>query len=257
MSYARISASLPLFQEAELPHRKYRWLAAVLGLLTLCLAPRLTAEPLPLAQQLETYARDRLTHYLASLNWEQAPPQVAVWLPQGATHLPVCQQTVSITPASQTGRPWGRQLYRLSCPQPAWELSGRVDISLQLPVLVARHDLPKNHLLQPEDLQPKTLEVSRLIRDFTTNPADLLGRKTVRRIRVGQLLEASQLQAALLVHKGDLVLIRAGSDGFAATMKGEALEEGGKGDGIKVRNSSSGRIIQGWIVESGVVETRF
>jgi flagella basal body P-ring formation protein FlgA len=36
-----------------------------------------------------------------------------------------------------------------------------------------------------------------------------------------------------------------------------ALEGGGKGDGIKVRNSSSGRVIQGWVVEKGVVETRF
>lgn len=257
MSYKEPSASLPLFQEAALPHRKCRWRLGVLGLLALGLAPTLQAEPQPLAQQLEAYARDRLTHYLESLKWEQAEPEVAVWLPQGAAHLPACQQAVHITPASQTGRPWGRQLYRLSCPQPAWELSGRVDLSLQLPVLVARHDLPKNHLLQPADLQPKTLEVSRLIRDFTTNPADLLGRKTVRRIRIGQLLEPSQLQAALLVHKGDLVLIRAGSDGFAATMQGEALEEGSKGDGIKVRNSSSGRIIQGWIVETGVVETRF
>ena len=257
MSYKEPSASLPLFQEAALPHRKYRWRSGVLGLLALCLAPQLPAAPLPLAQELETYARDRLTLYLESLKWEQVEPKVAVWLPQGANHLPTCQQAVAIEPASQTGRPWGRQLYRLSCPQPAWELSGRVDLSLQLPVLVARHDLPKNHLLQLEDLQPKAMEVSRLIRDFTTNPADLLGRKTVRRVRVGQLLEASQLQAALLVHKGDLVLIRAGSDGFAATMQGEALEEGGKGDGIKVRNSSSGRIVQGWIVEKGVVETRF
>lgn len=257
MSYTATRAELPLFQEAALPHRKCRRRWGVLGLLTLALAPQLPAEPLPLAQQLETYARDRLSRYLESLNWEQAEPQIAVWLPEGANHLPACQQAVAIAPASQTGRPWGRQLYRLSCPQPVWELSGRVDLSLQLPVLVARHDLPKNHLLQDADLQPKTLEVSRLIRDFTTNPADLLGRKTVRRIRVGQLLEPSQLQAALLVHKGDLVLIRAGSDGFAATMQGEALEEGGKGDGIKVRNSSSGRVIQGWVVEKGVVETRF
>lgn len=53
------------------------------------------------------------------------------------------------------------------------------------------------------------------------------------------------------------MLIRAGSDGFAATMQGEALEWGGKGDGIKVRNSSSGRVIQAGWSEKGVVETRF
>ena len=51
--------------------------------------------------------------------------------------------------------------------------------------------------------------------------------------------------------------MRAGETGFAATMKGEALEAGGPGDSVKVRNLSSGKVIQTWVVERGIVETRY
>jgi flagella basal body P-ring formation protein FlgA len=133
----------------------------------------------------------------------------------------------------------------------------RVEVRLVLPVMVASRDLPKGHEIQPQDLQGKEMEIHRLFRDFTVTPSTLLARKTTRRIRAGQILTPDQLQAQILVKKGDIVVIRAGSSDFSASMQGIAQQDGTQGDGVKVKNSSSGKIIQGWVIEKGIVETRY
>ena len=210
-----------------------------------------------LETELTRVATARLDDYLAARQWPAGSRQLQVWLPDGAAHLPRCQHPVETVPLSSGGQPWGRQLYRLSCTQPTWELQGRVDLALTLPVLFSKRDLPRGHTLGLEDLDAKTTDVTRLYRDIAVRPEELIGRQTLRRIRVGQLLSAGQLQAPQWVRKGDIVVMRAGETGFAATMKGEALEAGGPGDSVKVRNLSSGKIIQTWVVERGIVETRY
>lgn len=212
---------------------------------------------LELQQQLEGHVRQRLDDYLQTQSWPQGESSITVWLPAGASHVPTCQQTILIEAADHDARPWGRQLYRMECTAPVWQLQARADVRLTLPVLISSRDLPKGHVVQPGDLQTKAMEIHRLFRDFTINAADLLGRKVLRRVRVGQILTQDQLQAPILVKTGDIVLIRAGSSDFSATMKGEALQDGIAGDGVKVKNLSSGRIIQGWVVEKGLVETRY
>jgi len=66
-----------------------------------------------------------------------------------------------------------------------------------------------------------------------------------------------EAEAPLLGERGDQVLIRVEADGVAASMTGEALQSGSKGEGIRVRNHSSGKVITAWVVERGIVETRF
>lgn len=254
MRFNEKNPALPLGREVRLPLRKR--VALLLGLgLSLVLPAQADTEGL--RQTLETYARIRLDHYLQSLHWPDGERTLHSWLPDGAAHLPPCRQAVAVRPSNQSGLPWGRQLYQLRCDDPVWELTARVELRLTLPVRVARHDLPAGHRVQAGDLLAKSMEVSHLFREFTPRDEDLVGRRTLRRIRIGQLLGPGQLQAPLLVKRKDLVLLRAAGEGFAATMKGIALEDGGLGDSIKVRNQSSGRTVQGWVVEPGVVETRF
>ena len=233
----------------------------MLFLLTASLMARAGAEEVgyqqTLQQQLTLHVQQRLDDYLQTQAWPQGDSSVEVWLPAGANHVPVCQQAIHIEAADHDARPWGRQLYRMECLDPVWQLQARADVRLTLPVIISSRDLAKGHMVQANDLQNKPMEIHRLFRDFTINPADLLGRKVLRRVRVGQILTQEQLQARILVKKGDIVLIRAGSNDFSATMKGEAQQDGIEGDSVKVKNLSSGRIIQGWVVEMGIVETRY
>ncbi|MGL4206058.1 MAG: flagellar basal body P-ring formation chaperone FlgA [Aeromonadaceae bacterium] len=257
-SYNQAARRFPLLAEMGLPLRKLatRLIALVLALGSQVL-PAAEPEPLPLQQQLERAARQRLEEYLQRQGWPAGQVTLHSWLAAGAAHLPPCEGEVAIQPSNQSGLPWGRQLYQLSCHQPRWELNGRVELSLILPVWSAARDLPKGTPLRGDDLLLKELEVSRLHRDFTPGNQSLVGLKTRHQVRMGQLLSLAQLESPLLVQKGDTVLIRAGGEEFAVSMQGQALEGGHLGEGIKVRNLSSGREIQAWVIEQGVVETRF
>ena len=257
MGYLKHFLRLPLRRESQFPYGKCK-----VAILLLFLSPQVaraeaTTYPQQLQQELESFVQQRLDSYLQMQSWPSGQRTIAVWLPAGANHVPPCVQPLSIAAADHNARPWGRQLYKVECTQPSWEMQVRVEVKLVLPVMVASRDLPKGHEILPSDLQAKEMEIQRLFRDFTVDPSALLGRKTTRRIRAGQLLSQDQLQAQILVKKGDIVVIRAGTNEFSASMQGVAQQDGTLGDGVKVKNSSSGKIIQGWVVEKGVVETRY
>lgn len=237
--------------EVRLPLRK--WLLSGLWLGG-CLAAQ--ADEMP--ARLETAARQALARHVEQQGWNPTRTDFRVWLPPAAEHLPPCRQPLRLERAHQSTPPWGRQPYLVFCDdEPGWRLSARVDVSLWLPVLTARHELAKQHRLAWADLLSQPMDVSRLYRGFSTRPEELLGLRTPRRIRAGQLLTADALLPDLLVHKDEEVQIRASGNGIQASMTGVALEDGSQGEAIRVRNVASGREIQGWVSAPGVVDTRF
>lgn len=126
-----------------------------------------------------------------------------------------------------------------------------------LPVWMTAREIRKGQTIQAADLVEESLDVSRLQRGFIPVTESLTGIKANRNLRMGQLIGELDLQKAWAVKEGEGVLIRAGQSGFSATTRGTALASGAIGDGIKVRNSSSGKEIQAWVIAKGEVETRF
>lgn len=213
------------------------------------------------ASELETalqdQARQTLIGYARQRGWEIADAAYSVWLPESAARLPRCSQPLKIAPAKADAAPWGRVAYTVGCGGgKSWSVRGRVDVQLWLLVWSARADLPSHRELSADDIVPRRMEVSRL-RHFSVQQENVIGLRTQRRVRAGQLLAAAELAPRLAVHKGEEVLIKAARGDFSASARGEALEQGGIGDAIKVRNKASNLEIQAWITEPGVVETRF
>src|SRR5690606_20873548 len=73
----------------------------------------------------------------------------------------------------------------------------------------------------------------------------------------GKEITLDQAEAPLLVERGDNVVIRVAQGGIQASMRGVALQSGSLGEGILVRNLSSDKEITAWVVENGIVESRF
>ena len=72
----------------------------------------------------------------------------------------------------------------------------------------------------------------------------------------GDAIRWSLLENPELVKRGDLITLLVRSHGFTASTKGTALESGKKGQRIKVSNASSTKVVEGIVIESGVVETK-
>ncbi|ANB70680.1 flagellar basal body P-ring formation chaperone FlgA [Aeromonas sp. FDAARGOS 1417] len=211
-----------------------------------------------LEQLLEQDARKSLEGYITQQGWPVTTGEFRVWLAPSVEHLPPCpSHSLSLQAGGQYRQPWGRRPYLIECTDPAWQVRGRVEVSLLLPVWVAARDIAKGQAISASDLVEKELDVSRIQRGFIPSNHSLLGHKSNRHLRSGQLIGELDLQKSWTVKQGEGVLIRAGKGEFSATTRGEALENGRIGDGIKVKNLSSGKQIQAWVVDKGEVETRF
>ncbi|MFM5399060.1 flagellar basal body P-ring formation chaperone FlgA [Aeromonas veronii] len=243
-------------EEVRLP--VWKW-SGILWLLLSALAhgaPQ--AQSAMLEQLLEQDARQSLDDYITQQGWPATSGEFKVWLAPSAEHLPPCpSHSLSLQAGGQYRQPWGRRPYLIECTDPAWQVRGRVEVSLLLPVWVAARDIAKGQAISASDLVEKELDVSRIQRGFTPSNHSLLGHKSNRHLRSGQLIGELDLQKSWAVKQGEGVLIRAGKGEFSATTRGEALDNGGIGDGIRVKNLSSGKEIQAWVTDIGEVETRF
>jgi len=131
------------------------------------------------------------------------------------------------------------------------ELMLRAQLSAE--VLVTARAVSSGQTLSTEDMLLQR-------RDITSTPdalsqvEALQGLSPRSSLRVGQLVQKRQLQAALLVRRGDKLRIVARQAGVEVHANGEALEAGARDALIKVRNSSSGRTITARVLDTGLVE---
>lgn len=76
-----------------------------------------------------------------------------------------------------------------------------------------------------------------------------------RDIRAGQPLSGRDLRPAVLVKRGQIVTLSTGqSSGFSVNAQVEALQDGRRGDSIRLKNRESGRIITGVVSGNNLVE---
>jgi flagella basal body P-ring formation protein FlgA len=207
--------------------------------------------------RVEQHARNAVERHAQTLEWQNYTLAVEAWLPGQSENHPVCQGVVTAEPARADGRLWGRIPYTLRCSDPVWEVRGRAEVSLHVPVVTARRNLSRGQVLNQRTMALTQKDLAGVYGGFVTDMRQLAGQRTKRAMRAGQVISMSQVAAPLLVERGDHVLIRVIADGMHASMTGEALESGAQGEGIKVRNHSSGKVITAWVAEKGIVETRF
>jgi len=156
---------------------------------------------------------------------------------------------------SYAGKPinTGRLLLKVQCAtQPQWKtyLSAKIDYNVK--VLTSTRSLPKNSLLTANDLRITEQKLSNLARGYYSNMAELDGLQTKRALRKNQIISPYQLKKQDLIKSGDSILLIAQSAGISVSMQGRALNRGASGDKIRVKNSSSGRIIEARVIRNGV-----
>jgi flagella basal body P-ring formation protein FlgA len=134
-----------------------------------------------------------------------------------------------------------------------WKLYVPVRIAVFDEVVVTRRSVVRGETLQADDLTLSEMDTSRLRKAYFTRIDDAIGLLSKRSIASGSVVHAGLLKRANLVKRGSKVEIIANFDGLDVRMRGEALADGGRGDRIRVKNLSSGRVVTGTVSGSGVV----
>jgi flagella basal body P-ring formation protein FlgA len=225
-------------------------------------APLLAKAALVDKAQLAAQMRDQLLPQVQNLQkqsgWQTMQVSYDAWLPDSVERLTSCQSALKFYAADHNQVLWGRHNYRIECPDKmGWMLRGRVTVSVRLPVWVAARNMSRQQTLSDADLQLQTTQLELLTHGFSVQGESLVNYRAVRPIAVGQVLDKNNLRPPLLVRKGEQVVIRAGQEGFAASMSGIALQDGVLGQMISVRNSSSQKEIQAEVSQRAEVCVHF
>lgn len=124
-------------------------------------------------------------------------------------------------------------------------------------VWVLSRSIPKGGVLGPGDLAKKALPSGSVPAGAVVDPSPLLGMRAVRSLQVGSLLRADQFKPEPILRKGQKVEILLEKRGLKIVAPGEALEEGGSGQRIRVLNISSRQVVLAKVEHAGGVRVEF
>jgi len=134
-----------------------------------------------------------------------------------------------------------------------WKIFVSVNIATVQPVVVLAQPLARGQTVTAEHILLSEQDTSRLHRGYFSDPAQVIGQRSKRNLAVGKVVTPSTLARRQLVKRGSDVQILAKLGGLQVRMKGKALSNGAMGERIKVRNHSSGRVITGTVIDSGMI----
>lgn len=123
------------------------------------------------------------------------------------------------------------------------------------PVMVYDHALPSGHIIQQDDMHIDPAfsgTVPPLARSLP-EPDRMIGMALVRTVGAGEPVQGTDLRRAILVHRGDPVLLSYDSTGIRLTATGRALEDGGSGQFVHALNLGSRMVLIGKVLASGEV----
>jgi len=175
--------------------------------------------------------------------------EIAVVTPRPA---PPCSQQVAIE-ALDTRSPQ-RMRFVARCPDtPGWRYEYAVRARVSAMVAIAAAPVAANEALSDAQVTIERRDISN-IADPISNPADAVGQMSRRMLRPGDILRSGQLSSPVLVKRGDAVMMVARREGIEVSMAGEALDAGGKGAVVRVRNAGSGQVVRMRVAGPGTVE---
>lgn len=142
-----------------------------------------------------------------------------------------------------------RQIRRVS-------VSGKVCVESE--VVKAVRKIGSGEEIAPGDLNLAEERIDgRIPGDVFTQVEEAVGKRALRVIQPGQWITKEMVESPPLVKKGKRVVIKAQNQFMEITTRGKVMEDGRKGDQVKVINISSGKEIFGTVMGPGLVQVFF
>ncbi|PQJ95271.1 flagellar basal body P-ring formation chaperone FlgA [Chromatium okenii] len=184
---------------------------------------------------------------------EPATTQIEIAQLDSRLRLPRCAQIPSAELAPGT-RSIDNGTISVRCSAPvAWSILVPVRVEREQEVVVVTRMLARQHIIQPDDVQIKTVSSRTLSNGYFDTLDAVIGLQTKRALNPGEVLNTTMVTAAKLIKRGQQVTLFSSRPGLTVQMKGEALEDGVLGQRIRIRNRTSKQIVEGYVESSGTV----
>jgi flagella basal body P-ring formation protein FlgA len=134
-------------------------------------------------------------------------------------------------------------------------LSGKV--SLERPVVRTTRNIEAGRILEEQDLTVVKERRFDSGKDLLTDMGEAAGKKMLRSLDAGQLVERKMLEDPPLVKRGERVRIEAAAGQIRVMALGRVLQDGRAGEQVKVMNLMSGKEIHATVTGVGAVAVSF
>lgn len=131
------------------------------------------------------------------------------------------------------------------------EVAGKIERLVQVPVL--EKSVSAGDIINAADLTWVSMKTSDLQDGVILNAEDLAGMAPRRLLVSGKPVRGSEIERPQLVTRGDLITITYNDGPMLLTAQGKAMQDGAKGDMIRVVNTSSNRAIEAFVEDQYLV----
>ena len=153
-------------------------------------------------------------------------------------------------------RTGGNVTVGVRCPQgQSWTVYVPAVVRHFKPVAVAARTLTRGAVLAAADIRFEERDVNRSLGTghFLDLPG-LLGMQLRRSVTAGTTFSPAALAAPKVVNRGARVVLVASGQGIEIRSAGEALADAAAGERVRVRNSRSKRVVEGVVINAGLVQ---
>lgn len=138
-----------------------------------------------------------------------------------------------------------------------WSIFTSAIIKTYQRVVVLSQPIQRGEIITRQHLAIEKRDVTNLREDFVTQIEQAENKQATRQLNTGTILSLSNLVEPKLIKRGDKVVISTVKSDFSIRMSGVAMMDGTKGQLIKIKNQSSGRIINATVIEPGLVSVNY
>jgi flagella basal body P-ring formation protein FlgA len=125
-------------------------------------------------------------------------------------------------------------------------VAGQAHMMVRIPVLTRR--MNRDEIISARDIAWNTVRARTLNPRSIRDADDLIGFSPRRPILANRVMRDGDVQAPVLVTRGKRVTILLQTAAMQLTASGKALQSGAMGDAVRVKNSSSGTIIDAVVI---------
>ena len=121
-------------------------------------------------------------------------------------------------------------------------------------ILVLTKDIAKDEIIKKENLTQIIIRSNRLRDDVVKEENNLLGKQAIRTIKEGKPITSRDIRDEIVIKKGQMIMVVYKNKGLQITSKMEAIEDGAKGQRIRLINNKSNKEVIGRVVDKNMVE---
>lgn len=211
-------------------------------------------------EQINALVLNAASHEIDALaikrQWQDYRYTFNIYIPSAVSTSALCAIAPHVTSSTSPEMALTRMNFVVSCPGSAgWQYNVAVRPDVSIPVVMPKSLIARDTVITADDLQLKKFNINNQREGLMTNPDEAIGLTSKRALQPGKPITRNELVQPVLVKRDQPVMIVSHMDGITASMPGVALKNGRKGEVIKIRNSSSQRIISGVVDNTGVVTT--